>query len=103
MLGGTGYTAAKLARLLEGDPSCAPEVASALRHPKPMSPEGSISTLEDVMDRLWREDTSDVTRRDRLAAACRDLADALAEHSQTGRSLAVHRMALKDALRDMDL
>ena len=101
MLGGTGYTARKLARLLEEDPSSAREVASALRHPKTMYPEDTVEALQDIEDRLYREDTSDVTRRDRLAAACRALADAIAEHSQTGRSLAVHRMGLEDALRDM--
>lgn len=98
LLGDHYTTARQLALLLRGDPAQADTVARALEHPRPDAPETSTAQLEAVMDRLAREDTSDATRRDRLIAACRDLADALAAHNQTAHTVAACTWGLNSAL-----
>lgn len=62
-LGDHWHTAASLATLLEEDPTRTREVARALRTPRTIEPGCAIDALEDVIDRLHREDTTDVTRR----------------------------------------
>lgn len=92
-------TARRLALLLEEDPTRAREVARALRTPRTIAPACAIDALEDAIDRLAREDTTDVTRRDRLAAACRDTADAIADHNQTAHRLTACMWGLHDAFK----
>lgn len=64
------------------------------------TPSDSIDQLEDVMARLAREDSHDVAARDRLAAAVRALADAIAEHTATAHNLEISRWAVEDALKE---
>lgn len=98
-LGDHWRTAATLAALLEEDPTRTREVARALRTPRTIEPARAIDALEDVIDRLHREDTTDVTRRDALAAACRDTADAIADHNRTAHRLAACMWGLRHAFK----
>lgn len=98
-LGDHWHTAASLAALLEEDPTRTREVARALRTPRTIEPGCAIDALEDVIDRLHREDTTDVTRRDALAAACRDTADAIADHKQTSHHMNACLWGLRDAFK----
>lgn len=92
LLGGHWCTARRLALLLEEDPTRAREVARALRTPRTIAPACAIDALEDAIDRLAREDTTDVTRRDRLAAA-------IADHNQTAHHLTACMWGLHDAFK----
>ncbi|MFC2758049.1 hypothetical protein [Propionibacterium acidifaciens] len=93
------HTAASLAALLEEDPTRTREVARALRTPRTIEPACAIDALEDVIDRIAGEDTTDITRRDALAAACRDAADAIADHKQTSHHLNACLWGLRDAFK----
>lgn len=98
-LGDHWHTAASLAALLEEDPTRTREVARALRTPRTIEPACAIDALEDVIDRIAGEDTTDITRRDALAAACRDTADAIADHQQTSHHLNACLWDLRDAFK----
>lgn len=99
LLGDHWCTARRLALLLEEDPTRAREVARALRMPRTIEPACAIDALEDVIDRIAGEDTTDITRRDALAAACRDAADAIADHKQTSHHLNACLWGLRDAFK----
>ena len=82
------HTAASLAALLEEDPTRTREVARALRTPRTIEPACAIDALEDVIDRIAGEDTTDITRR-----------DALADHKQTSHHLNACLWGLRDAFK----